>query len=79
MSLNGMIIWILIGASVSSNSHMFMGARKLVSTSLTDFNLGPPVVILVMQLIMIVMGVIIDDLIIVMICAPLFTPIATVI
>jgi TRAP-type mannitol/chloroaromatic compound transport system permease large subunit len=71
-----MIIWILIGASVFSNFHMFMGGGKLVSSGIADFNLSPGTVILLMQLTMIFMGFIIDDLIIVIICAPLFTPIA---
>jgi len=76
MRLNSMIIWILIGASVFSNFHMFMGAGKLISSGITDFNLSPFAVIVLMQLTMILMGCIIDDLIIVIICAPLFTPIA---
>lgn len=76
MRLNAMVIWILIGASVFSNFHMFMGAGKLISSGIADFNLSPGTVILLMQLTMIVMGFIIDDLIIVIICAPLFTPIA---
>jgi tripartite ATP-independent transporter DctM subunit len=76
MRLTGMCVWILIGATVFSNFHMLMGAQKLL-TSMTLFEgISPMGIIAMMQLSMLVMGCFIDEWIIVLICGPLYTPIA---
>ncbi len=76
MVLTGVCVWILIGASIFSDFHMLMGAGKLLKGVMVDLNLGPWGVIIFMQLSMMVMGTIMDEWIIVLICAPLYTPIA---
>lgn len=76
MSLTAMAVWIIIGATVFSNFHMMMGAGRLLTAVTTDLGLGPWGVIILMQLSMLLMGFIIDEFIIVIICAPLYTPIA---
>jgi tripartite ATP-independent transporter DctM subunit len=76
MRLTAICIWILIGATVFSNFHMLMGAGRLLKSVTLEMGLGPWGVILLMQLSMLVMGFIMDEFIIVLICAPLFTPIA---
>lgn len=76
MSLTGVIVWILIGATVFSNFHLLMGAGGLLKSVTADLGLGPMGVIVLMQLSMLVLGCIIDEMIIVIVCAPLFTPIA---
>ncbi len=53
-----------------------MGAGRLLKAVTLDMGLGPWGVIIVMQLSMLLMGCIIDEFIIVIVCAPLFTPIA---
>jgi tripartite ATP-independent transporter DctM subunit len=77
MRLTAIMIWILIGATVFSNYHMLMGAGRLLKSITLDMGLGPWGVIILMQLTMLVMGLIMDEFIIVLICAPLYTPIAT--
>ncbi|SDP42613.1 TRAP transporter large permease [Desulforhopalus singaporensis] len=76
MVLTGVCVWILIGASIFSDFHMLMGAGKLLTGIMADLNLGPWGVIIFMQLTMMIMGTIMDEWIIVLICAPLYTPIA---
>ncbi|MBW1711538.1 MAG: TRAP transporter large permease subunit [Deltaproteobacteria bacterium] len=76
MVLTGVCVWILIGASIFSDFHMLMGAGRLLKGMMTELNLGPWGVIILMQLSMMVMGTIMDEWIIVLICAPLYTPIA---
>lgn len=76
MSLTTIAIWIIIGAMVFSNFHMMMGAGRLLTAVTTEMGLGPWGVIIMMQVSMLLMGFIIDEFIIVIICAPLFTPIA---
>jgi tripartite ATP-independent transporter DctM subunit len=74
MKITGMLVWILIGASIFSNFQMLMGAQKLISGFTFGSGLPPLVIVLIMQLIMLVMGCFLDEYIIVLICAPIFTP-----
>ncbi len=76
MRLTAMCIWILVGATVLSNFNLLMGAGKLVEGMFVDLGLGPLGTIMMMQVIMIILGCFIDEYVIVLICAPLFTPIA---
>jgi len=76
MKLTSIVVWILIGASIFSNFHMLMGAGKLLSDFTAKAGLGPWGVIILMQLSMLALGCIMDEFIIVLICAPLYTPIA---
>lgn len=76
MNMTGMVVWILIGATVFTNFHMLMGAGRLLNMGLTGLDLPPMAVIALMQLSMLVLGCFIDEFIIVVICAPLYTPIA---
>ena len=76
MGLTGICVWILIGATLFTNFHMMMGAGRLLTRITMDTGMGPWQVIILMQLSMLIMGCIMDELIIVLICAPLYTPIA---
>jgi len=76
MLMTAAIAWIILGASVFSNFHLLMGAARTLRSLGIDAGLSPFVIILLMQLTMLLLGFIIDELIIVIICAPLFTPIA---
>ncbi|CAG8998674.1 MAG: C4-dicarboxylate TRAP transporter large permease protein DctM [Candidatus Celerinatantimonas neptuna] len=69
-------MWIILGATVFSNFHMLMGIQNLVSDFTKNAGLPPIGIIIMFQLIMLLLGFIIDEFIIVLMCAPLFTPIA---
>lgn len=69
-------MWIIFGASVFSNFHLLMGVQGMVAGFTQDLGLPPIVVIMMFQLIMLLLGFIIDEFIIVLMCAPIFTPIA---
>ncbi len=68
-------MWIILGASVFSNFHMLSGVQNMVAEVTQDLGLPPLGVIILLQVIMLLLGFIIDELIIVLMCAPLFTPI----
>jgi len=68
-------MWIILGASLFSNFHMLSGVQDMVADVTKELNLPPIGVIIMMQVIMLLLGFIIDELIIVLMCAPLFTPI----
>ncbi|MDP5292421.1 TRAP transporter large permease subunit [Oceanimonas sp. CHS3-5] len=69
-------IWIVLGASVFSNFHLLMGVQGMVADFAAGLDLPPIAIIIMMQVVMLLLGFIIDEMIIVLICAPLFTPIA---
>ncbi len=68
-------MWIILGASVFSNFHLLMGVQGMVSDFTQGLDLPPLMIILLMQLVMLLLGFIIDEFIIVLVCAPLFTPV----
>ncbi|MEJ6122899.1 TRAP transporter large permease subunit [Vibrio sp. 2-Bac 85] len=72
-------MWIILGASLFSNFHMLSGVQDMVQDLVTDitqkFDLPPIAIIIIMQITMLLLGFIIDELIIVLMCAPLFAPI----
>lgn len=74
--LTGMCIWIVIGAMVFNNFHMMMGAVRLLNNLTSLMHLGPWQTIILMQLSLLLLGCIMDELVIVLICAALYTPIA---
>lgn len=69
-------MWIIFGASVFSNFHLLMGVQSMVSDFALNLDLPPIMIIIMFQVIMLLLGFIIDEFIIVLMCAPLFTPIA---
>ena len=52
------------------------GRRGLLKAATADLALSPLGVIILMQLSMLILGSIIDEMIIVIVCAPLYTPVA---
>lgn len=68
-------MWIIFGASVFSNFHLLMGVQSMVSDFALNLSLPPIMIVIMFQVIMIFLGFIIDEFIIVLMCAPLFTPI----
>ncbi|KLV10048.1 MULTISPECIES: TRAP transporter large permease [Photobacterium] len=69
-------MWIILGASLFSNFHMLSGVQNMVADFTHDLGLPPIAVIILLQVVMLLLGFIIDEMIIVLMCAPLFTPIA---
>ncbi|MFT6139843.1 MAG: TRAP-type mannitol/chloroaromatic compound transport system permease large subunit [Psychromonas sp.] len=53
-----------------------MGVQTMVAGFATSLDLPPIYIIIMFQLIMLLLGFIIDEFIIVLMCAPIFTPIA---
>lgn len=68
-------MWIILGASLFSNFHLLMGVQDMIAGFTEDLGLPPLGVVIMMQLVMLLLGFIIDEFIIVLMCAPLFTPI----
>ena len=75
-TLVSVAMWIIVGASVFSNFHLLMGVQSMVADFTNGLDLPPIMIIIMFQVIMLLLGFIIDEFIIVLMCAPLFTPIA---
>jgi tripartite ATP-independent transporter DctM subunit len=75
-AMTSTFMWILFGATVFSNFHLLMGAGELLRNLTVSANLPPLGVIVLMQLSMILLGLIMDEFVIVVLCSPLYTPIA---
>ncbi len=69
-------MWIIFGASVFSNFHLLMGIQSMIADFTNGLDLPPLMIIIMFQVMMLFLGFIIDEFIIVLMCAPLFTPIA---
>ncbi|MCK6264034.1 TRAP transporter large permease subunit [Vibrio sp. ZSDE26] len=69
-------MWIILGASIFSNFHLLMGVQNMVAQFATGLDLPPIMIIIMFQVIMLLLGFIIDEFIIVLMCAPIFTPVA---
>lgn len=69
-------MWIIFGASVFSNFHLLMGIQGMIADFTNGLDLPPLMIIIMFQIMMLFLGFIIDEFIIVLMCAPLFTPIA---
>ncbi|AFL68481.1 TRAP transporter large permease [Sulfurospirillum barnesii] len=75
-ALVSVAMWIIFGASVFSNFHLLMGIQGMIAGFTQGLDLPPIMIIIMFQIIMLLLGFIIDEFIIVLMCAPLFTPIA---
>ncbi len=75
-ALVSVAMWIILGASIFSNFHLLMGVQSMVADFTGGLDLPPIMIIIMFQLIMLFLGFIVDEFIIVLMCAPLFTPVA---
>ncbi|MDX1810291.1 MAG: TRAP transporter large permease subunit [Sulfurospirillaceae bacterium] len=75
-ALISVAMWIILGASLFSNFQLLMGIQSMIANFTQGLQLPPLVIIVIFQFIMILLGFILDDYVIVLMCAPLFTPIA---
>ena len=76
MSISGMVFWILIGATLFSVFYTSQGAQSLVTELVSDLNINRWIILAAMQLILLVLGMFMDDYAVVTVCAPIFVPIA---
>lgn len=73
--LFGMIMWILIGADIFSRFYIAMGASYLITELVFGLEINPWLVMISMQILLIFLGMVMEDMAIIMIAAPIFSPI----
>lgn len=75
LKLCGMGFWILIGANVYLNIFNALGAQDLLTELVLSMPGGTNGILVMMMLIVLVLGTVMDDWAIIMLCTPLFLPI----
>lgn len=75
LTLSGMGLWILIGASVYLNIFNTLGSQDLLTDLVLSMPGGTNGILVMMMLIILVLGMFMDDWAIIMLCTPLFIPI----
>lgn len=75
LMLSCMIFWIVIGASALSTFYNAMGAARLIEEMVLGVEVNRYLVLIGMQLILFVLGMVLDTVGIIMIAAPIFVPI----
>lgn len=75
LKLTGMVMWIVIGAYCFSTIYMALGASEFISSLVQDLPFGYWGVFFIVQAVFFVLGMLLDPSAIVMITAPILTPI----
>lgn len=75
LMLTGMGLWILIGASVYLNIFNTLGSQDLLTELVLSMPGGTNGILIMMMVIILVLGMFMDDWAIIMLCTPLFIPI----
>ncbi|MBM9511510.1 TRAP transporter large permease subunit [Desulfogranum marinum] len=75
LKLSGMGLWILIGANVYLNVFNSLGCQELVTSMVLGMPGGENGILLMMMFIILLLGMVMDDWAIIMLCTPLYIPI----
>lgn len=75
VNLTGMGLWILIGANFFVNVFSALGGQGVITSAVTSMPGGKWGVLIMMMLIILILGMIMDDWAIIMMTTPLFVPI----
>jgi tripartite ATP-independent transporter DctM subunit len=73
--LVGMVSWILLGAALFNSLYRAVGAQNLILQMVGDLGLAPFTVVIMMMLSLFVLGMLMDDFAVVMLCAPIYVPV----
>ncbi|WP_419906248.1 TRAP transporter large permease [Hoeflea sp.] len=75
VKLTGMGLWILIASNIYLNVFNSLGSQELVTTLVLSMPGGEMGILLMMMFIILLLGMVMDDWAIIMLCTPLFIPI----
>lgn len=75
VKLTGMGLWILIASNIYLNVFNSLGSQELVTSMVLGMPGGEMGILLMMMVIILVLGMVMDDWAIIMLCTPLFIPI----
>ena len=73
--LVGMALWVLLGASMFNSLYRAVGAKSLIISLVGQLGMTPWTVLILMQVSLFVLGMLMDDFAVVMLCVPIYVPI----
>ena len=73
--LVGMALWVLLGASMFNSLYRAVGAQSLVINLVGELGMTPWTVLILMQFSLFILGMLMDDFAVVMLCVPIYVPI----
>lgn len=74
--VSGMVLWILIAATLFGIFYTTAGAQSLVMEIVEALPVSPWIILIGMQVILLIFGMFMDDYAVITICTPIFLPIA---
>ncbi len=77
LRLTGMIVWILMAVTIFTNVYNALGAPELINRAITLLPVGGFGVIILMQLSVFLLGMIMDDIALLVLVTPMYLPIVT--
>lgn len=77
MLLSCMIFWIVISASALANFYTAMGAARMIEGMILDLEVNRWLILIAIQIILLLLGMVLDSTGIILITAPIFVPIIT--
>lgn len=75
LRLTSMVVWLIMGVTIFTNVYNALGAPELINRSVAMFPAGGFGVIILMQLSIFLLGMIMDDIAIILLCTPMYLPI----
>lgn len=75
LRLTSMVVWLIMGVTVFTNVYNALGAPELINRVITMLPGGGFGVIILMQLSIFLLGMIMDDVAIILLCTPMYLPI----
>jgi len=69
--------WILVGSNVFACAYQASGAAMAMLNILISLPVSPWVILIIFEIVIIILGMIMDDFAVIMICTPLFVPVIT--
>lgn len=77
LRLTSMVVWLIMGVTIFSNVYNALGAPKIISAMVEILPVSGFAVIILMQLSIFLLGMIMDDIAVILLCTPVYLPIVT--
>jgi tripartite ATP-independent transporter DctM subunit len=75
MKLGSMVVWIIIGGTVFTSLYTAIGAIEFIKEIVAALPVGPYIILFGMQIVLFILGMLLDPGGIIMICTPVFVPV----
>lgn len=76
MKITGMVLWIVAAASLFTVFYVKVGAQGMLLGFVEDLELNRWIILIIIQIILLIFGMFLDDTALIILCVPIFLPIA---